>query len=72
MATEPPSLSLNDPSTLTPGNLFCIEPGIGTTDEFYYVEEDVWITERRTELLSKSVSSYGKYQPNVLVHCYYT
>jgi Xaa-Pro aminopeptidase len=56
MGNEPPTIGPNDPYTLVAGNIHCIEPGIGNADEWYYIEEDVWVTETGNELLSSSVS----------------
>ena len=56
MGNEPPTLGPNDKYTLESGNIHCIEPGIGGADEYFYIEENVWVTETGTDLLSSSVS----------------
>jgi Xaa-Pro aminopeptidase len=53
---EPPTIGPNDPHTLRVGDVHCIEPGLAHGDEYIYIEEDVWVTESGSELLSSSVS----------------
>jgi len=56
LGNEPPTLGPNDEYVLEAGNVHCIEPGVGTPDEYFYIEENVWVTRTGSELLSRSVS----------------
>lgn len=56
VGNEPPSLGPNDPYTLQAGYVHCVEPGAMTATEYFYIEEDVWVTETGNDLLSKTVS----------------
>jgi Xaa-Pro dipeptidase len=55
MGNEPPTLGPNDVHVLEAGNVHCVEPGLGTATEYFYIEENVWVTESGSELLSSSV-----------------
>lgn len=56
VGNEPPTIGPNDPHTLVEGNVHCIEPGIGNADEWYYIEENVWVTGSGNQLLTSSIS----------------
>ena len=56
MGNEPPTLGPNDTHVLEEGNVHCVEPGLGTETEYYYIEENVYVTNTGNELLSSSVS----------------
>jgi Xaa-Pro aminopeptidase len=56
LGNEPPTLGPNDQYRLEAGNIHCIEPGVGAPGEWYYIEENVWVTNTGTELLSEGVS----------------
>jgi Xaa-Pro aminopeptidase len=53
---EPPTIGPNDPHTLRVGDVHCCEPGLAHGDEYIKIEEDVWVTESGSELLSNSIS----------------
>ena len=55
MSNEPPSIRPDPITKLETGNVYSIEPGIGNNREYYYVEEDVMITESGNEWLSRVV-----------------
>jgi Xaa-Pro aminopeptidase len=52
--TEPPHISEQDPTTLEPGMVITLEPGIATTYGTFHVEENVLVTEDGFEILSNS------------------
>jgi len=56
MGNEPPTLGPNDTHVLEVGNVHCVEPGLGTETEYYYIEENVYVTKTGNDLLSSSVS----------------
>jgi Xaa-Pro dipeptidase len=56
MSNEPPSICPDPSFKLRAGNVYSLEPGIGNNREYYYVEEDLMITESGNEWLSSSVS----------------
>jgi hypothetical protein len=50
--TEPPSLTLEDPTVLEAGMVVTIEPGFATEFGIFHVEQDVVVTEGGPEVLS--------------------
>ncbi len=52
--TEPPHISEQDHTALTPGMVITLEPGVATTCGTFHVEENVLVTEDGFEILSNS------------------
>lgn len=53
---EPPSIGPHSPEVLVTGNIHCIEPGIGDSSGYYYIEENVWVTQSGNDMLTDDVS----------------
>ena len=52
-STEPPDVSLSDPTILAPGMVITVEPAIIRDDGIYQVEQNVAVTETGCEILSR-------------------
>ena len=54
---EPPFIAFENEVILAEGMVFTIEPGLFTADAFCMLEEDVLVTDRGYEVLSKPASA---------------
>jgi Xaa-Pro aminopeptidase len=52
--TEPPHVSVHDPTVLQPGMVVSIEPAVATEFGLFHVEQDVLVTDTGCEVLSTS------------------
>ena len=53
-STEPPDVSLTDPTVLAPGMVITVEPAIVRDDGIYQVEQNVAVTDTGYEILSRT------------------
>ena len=53
-SSEPPDVSLTDPTILAPGMVFTVEPAIVRDDGIYQIEQNVVVTDTGHEILSRS------------------
>jgi Xaa-Pro aminopeptidase len=57
VATEPPSVSEDDPTILRPGMVVTVEPGIATSEGLFHHEHNVIVTEDGHEIISHAPTS---------------
>ena len=53
-SSEPPDVSLTDPTILATGMVFTVEPAIVRDDGIYQIEQNVVVTDTGYEILSRS------------------
>ena len=53
-SSEPPDVSLTDPTILAPGMVFTVEPAIVRDNGIYQIEQNVVVTDAGYEILSRS------------------